>query len=46
MWIVPVFISSLAFLWGVISWRIDGDFDTLGIASLLTLFLVGPLIVN
>jgi hypothetical protein len=46
MVVVPVFISSLAFLWGVISWRIDGDLDTLGIASLLTLFLVGPLIVN
>ena len=45
MIVVPVFICSLALLWGIISYRIDGDWDTLGIAGLLILFLIGPLIV-
>lgn len=42
--LMALFISGLAALWGVIILIRDGDWETLGLASLLALFLVGPFI--
>jgi len=44
--LVLVFICGLALLWGLIIGCEDDNWETLGLAGLMTLLLIGPYVIT
>lgn len=46
MVLIVILVCGLAWAYGIYSLIEDGDFQTIGLAGLLTLFLAGPLLIS